>query len=205
MTTAAGEAGRDGDAGTGTRGRVTDLVLLQLLHQHLRQRRTVRPGRLLLLRPPARSPALLPSGLLALPPRPPARTHLRRSATRASREVAGDEEVQLCGERRQGRSAGGRAAPGRAGPGDARPRLTRLDERHRTSGWRRLRHGGARGGRAGASGAERSGACRPRRGLTGPASLPPPSPGSSGARRRHAVRAARPTRPRQEVARGSRG
>lgn len=75
MTTAAGEAGRDGDAGTGTRGRVTDLVLLQLLHQHLRQRRTVRPGRLLLLRPPARSPALLPSGLLALPPRPPARPH----------------------------------------------------------------------------------------------------------------------------------
>lgn len=93
--------------------------------------------------------------------------------------------------RRQGRSAA--AAQHRAG--DARPPLTRLDERHRTSGRRRLRHGGAPSGSERAS--ERSGPCRPRRGLTGPAypqlfrRAPPPP-----------CRARRsPTRPPQEVAR----
>lgn len=97
----------------------------------------------------AAAAAAAPAGPPSLPP---ARTHLRRSATRASREVAGDEEVQLCGEK-TGTVSGGRAAPG---GGDARPRLTRLDERHRTSGRRRLRHGGARDGRGRAGGTERA-------------------------------------------------
>lgn len=57
--------------------------------------------------------------------------------------------------------AGGAAGRARAA------RLTRLDERHRASGGRGLRHGRARG-----AGRERaSEACRPRRGLSGPASL----------------------------------
>lgn len=68
VTTATGRPGGTGTRGRGTGGRMTDLVLLQLLHQHLRQRRTVRPGRLRLLRPFARPP----SGRSARPPYSPA-------------------------------------------------------------------------------------------------------------------------------------
>lgn len=60
------EAGRDRDAGTGTRGRRTDLVLLQLLHQHLRQRRRAVRPRPLPRSTPVHSPARPPPSWPAL-------------------------------------------------------------------------------------------------------------------------------------------
>lgn len=174
---------RGGTEGTG-RGppRSTDLVLLQLLHQHLQQtRRAVRgtgAGSRSTPRPPPATPGGGGAGTRGPLPRPPppvgpaltwaALRHGPADRYRAMRKYSSAGRRRLRSRARAQREGAGVGARAGGDAGTARAaHLTRLDKGHRASGGGGLRHGLARGEER-----ERaSEACRPRRGLTGPASL----------------------------------